>query len=206
LGNAALDVLRARIRALEGGPRIERRRAPSGVEIVDRLLGGLPVPGVVEVCGADGAGRTRLALDLAAAITSRRNLVAWVDPLCRLHPPAAAARGVALERLLILRPVCERASGSGWRGEDGTSLWAWSTEQILRSGSFPLVVTDLPPRTGSRRVLSHGWARAAEHGRCTAFVLSHRTTRELPADVRLSIGDRTVTVLRDRGGLQLLAG
>src|SRR5262245_4148542 len=100
MGNAAaLDVLRARIRALEGGPRIERRRAPSGVEIVDRLLGGLPVPGVVEVCGAEGAGRTSLALDLAAVITSKRNLVAWVDPLCRFHPPAAAARGIALERL-----------------------------------------------------------------------------------------------------------
>jgi len=194
MGNAAaLDVLRARIRALEGGPRIERRRNPSGVERIDRLLGGLPVPGVIEVCGADGAGRTSTALDLAAAITARHHLVAWVDPLCRFHPPAAAARGVALERLLVVRPV-----------EDGTSPWAWTTEQILRSGCFPLVVTDLPPRTGSRRVLSHGWARAAEHGRCTALVLSHRTTRELPADVRLSVGDRILTVLRDRGGLRVM--
>jgi hypothetical protein len=199
MGNAAaLDVLRARIRALEGGPRIERRRAPSGVEAIDRLLGGLPVPGVVEVVGADGAGRTRLALDLAAAITSeRRQLVAWIDPLCRLHPPTAAARGVALERLLIVRTV-----------EDASSPWAWATEQILRSGNFPLVVTDLPsanaPRMASRRVLSHGWARAAEHGSSTALVLSHCITRELPADVRLAVGERTLTVLRDRGGLRVL--
>jgi len=191
--SAALEALRARIRALEGGPRIERRRHPSGVEAIDRLLGGLPVPGVVEVCGADGAGRATVALDLAAAITTAHHLVAWVDPLGRFHPPAAAARGVALERLMIVRPV-----------HDGTSPWAWTTEQILRSGCFPLVVTDLPPRTGSRRVLSHGWARAAEHGRCTALVLSQRTTRELPADVRLSIGDRTLTVLRDRGGLNVV--
>ncbi len=190
MGNAAaLDVLRARIRALEGGPRIERRRTPSGVEAIDRLLGGLPVPGVVEVCGADGAGRTSTALDLAAAITARHHLVAWVDPLCRLHPPAAAARGVALERVLIVR---------------ARSSWEWTTEQILRSGCFPLVVTDLPPRTGSRRVMAHAWARAAEHGRCTALVLSQRSTRELPADVRLSIGDRMLTVLRDRGGLRVV--
>src|SRR5688500_9431093 len=103
MGNAAaLDVLRARIRTLEGGPRIERRRGPSGVEAIDALLGGIPIPGILEITGAEGAGRTGLALDLVAA---SRNLVAWVDPMSRLYPPAAAARGVRLERLLIVRPI-----------------------------------------------------------------------------------------------------
>ena len=198
MGNAAaLDVLRARIRTLEGGPRIERRRAPSGVDRFDALLGGIPVPGIVEITGAEGAGRTGLALDLAMACTASRKLVAWVDPQSRLYPPAAAARGVALEQLLIVRPV-----------EDGSSPWVWTTEQLLRSGNFPLVVVDLPPRTSgiaSRRVASHGWARAAEHGQCTAIVIASRTTRELPAAVRISIGDRRLTVLRDRGRLKLLS-
>ena len=198
MGNAAaLDVLRARIRTLEGGPRIERRRAPSGVERIDTLVGGIPVPGLVEITGADGAGRTSLAVELAAVCTTARRLVAWVDPMARLHPPAAASRGVTLERLLVVRPV-----------EDGSSPWVWATEQLLQSGNFPIVVVDLPPRSrgvGSRRVASHGWARAAEHGCCTAIVLSSRTTRELPADVRISVGDQRLTVLRDRGRLQLVS-
>jgi recombination protein RecA len=194
MGNAAaLDVLRARIRTLEGGPRIERRRGPSGVEAIDALLGGIPIPGILEITGAEGAGRTRLALDLVAA---SRNLVAWVDPLCRLYPPAAAARGVALERLLVVRPI-----------EDGSSPWVWTTEQLLRSGNFPLVVVDLPPRVpgvhASRRAASHAWARAVEHGQCTAVVIARRTTKELPADVRIAVGDHRLTVLRDRGRLQL---
>jgi hypothetical protein len=199
MGNAAaLEVLRARIRTLEGGPRIERRRGPSGVEAIDALLGGIPVPGLLEITGAEGAGRTGLVLDLVAACTRSRGLVAWVDPQCRLYPPAAAARGVALERLLVVRPV-----------EDGSSPWVWTTEQLLRSGNFPLVVVDLPPKGqgvhSSRRVASHAWARAAEHGQCTAIVIARRTTKELPADVRIAVGDHRLTVLRDRGRLALVS-
>ena len=38
MGSAALDALRARIRALEGGVAVRRRRAPSGVEALDALI------------------------------------------------------------------------------------------------------------------------------------------------------------------------
>lgn len=184
---AALDALRARIRALEGGPRVQRRRVACGVEALDEVLGGLVEPGIVEICGPDGAGRTRLALALAARVTCARRAVAWVDPRSRLYPPAAHDHGVVLERLLVVRPP-----------EDGSSPWAWATEQLLRSGCFSLVVVELPPRQGSRRALSHTWARAAEHGSCTAVVLSERPTRELPADVRLSVGSGRLFVVRDR--------
>ncbi len=186
---AALDALRARIRALEGGPRIQRRRVRSGVDELDAALGGLPEPGIVEICGAEGCGRARLALALAARVTRAGRAVAWVDPRARLYPPAAHDHGVALERLLIVRPP-----------EDGSAPWAWATEQLLRSGCFSLVVVELPPRDGSRRALSHTWARAAEHGHCTALVLSDRPTRELPADVRLSVGGDRLYVTRDRAG------
>jgi hypothetical protein len=83
---------------------------------------------------------------------------------------------------------------------DGADSWAWATEQLLRSGCFQQVVVDLPPRTGSRRALSHQWARAAEHGQCTAIVLGERPTRELPADVRVAVGGGRLTVVRDRSG------
>jgi hypothetical protein len=186
----ALDALRARIRALEGDTAVRRRRVPSGVGSIDALVGGLPQPGIVELSGPEGAGRARVALAVAATFGRGGLAVAWVDPSFRFYPPAAADHGVMLERLLVVRPP-----------EDGSAPWAWATEQLLRSGCFPLVVVDLPERTGSRRVLAHNWARATEHGGCSALVLSSKPTRELPADVRLAAGAGRLFVLRDRTGI-----
>lgn len=189
---ATLEALRARIRALEGGARVVRRRAPSGVDEVDELLGGLPKPGIVEVCGAPGSGRVRWVGALLAAATQRRRLVAWVDPLRRLHPPALHDLGVELPNLLVVRPP-----------EDGTSPWLWATEQLLRSGCFELVVVERPPVEGKalpRRPVGARWARAAEHGQSTALVLGERPARQLSADVRVSVGGGAATVVRDRGG------
>ncbi|MCA9493310.1 MAG: recombinase RecA, partial [Myxococcales bacterium] len=171
---AALEGLRARIRALEGGGVVRRRRAHCGVPALDEALGGLPLPGIVEISGAEGSGRARTALAVAARITATGRPVCWIDPGSRLYPPAAADHGVVLSQLLVIRPV-----------EDGSTPWAWVTEQVARSGCFSLVVVDLPERTGSRRSLSHGWARAVEQGGATLIVLSRRQTRELPADARL---------------------
>src|SRR5687768_9623325 len=186
-GAAALDALRARIRALEGGTPVRRRRAPCGVEALDALVGGLPTPGILELSGSEGSGRARVALAAAARTTRGGRSVAWVDPLRRFYPPCADDHGVDLDRVLLVRPP-----------EDGSAPWAWATEQLLRSGCFPLVVVDLPERTGSRRSLAHAWARAAEHGGSTAIVLVRRSMRELPADVRLSVGAGRMFVLRDR--------
>ena len=103
---------------------------------------------------------------------------AWVDPHGRLYPPAAADHGVPLERLLVVRPP-----------DDGAGAWAWATEQLLRSGCFPLVVLDhpAPPKT-PQRALSQGLSRAAEHGGSLLLVVSARPVKALPADVRLGVG------------------
>jgi hypothetical protein len=188
MGSAALDALRARIRAIEGGTVVRRRRAPTGVEVLDTLLGGLPEPGMVELSGAEGTGRFRVAFALAAAYGRAHRRVAWIDPHSRLYPPAAADHGVDLASLLVVCPPQD---------------WGWATEQILRSGCFPLVVVDLPEPgpAESRRPVAHGWARAVEHGRCTALVLTRKPSRELAADVRVSVGGERLVVVRDRTGL-----
>lgn len=189
MGAAALDALRAQIRALEGAPAIDRTRLPWGVPAVDGLLGGLPVPGIVELSGPEGSGRARVALALAARICRRGGRVAWVDPLRRLYPPAAEDLGVPLDRLLVVRPT-----------EDGTAPWAWATEQLLRSGCFGLVVVDHPGHNPRERAFSHAWARAAEHGGAVAVILARKPLRTLPADVRLAVGSGRLFVSRDRSG------
>jgi hypothetical protein len=191
----ALEELRAQVRALEGGAPVQRRRDPSGVEVVDQLIGGLPRPGIVEICGAVGSGRMRLVAALVARSTARHRAVAWVDPLRRLYPPALAAMGIPLRQILLVRPP-----------EDGSQPWLWAAEQLLRSGCFELVVVDRPdgPSEGlPRRPVGAKWARAAEHGQSTALVLGERPSKQLAADVRLSVGKGRVMALRDRGGPHL---
>jgi hypothetical protein len=199
MGSAApevLQALRAKIRALEaGGAPVQRRRVPSGVAQVDDLLGGVPVPGIVELSGPDGSGRTRIALAIAARSAVDRRAVAWVDSVRRLYPPAVADHGVPLERLLVVRPP-----------DDGAGAWAWATEQLLRSGCFPLVVVDHPGANATasktpQRALAHGWARAAEHGGSLCLVIATRPVKALPADVRIGVGSGSMVVLRDRAGV-----
>ncbi len=185
---AVLASLRAKIHEIEGGSPVERLRAPSGIQTIDALTGGLPVPGLVELSGLPGSGSARLALSLAAAITASGQAVAWVDPLGRLYPPTAFRLGLDPSRLLVVRPPA-----------DGQRAELWTTEQLLRSGCFALVVVDLPPGTPLRST-GHGWSRAAEHGRCTGLAVVDRPARWLPAEVRLSIRDGVATLVRDRGG------
>ena len=95
---ASLDALRARIREIEG-VRVRTQRTPSGVHAVDTLIGGLPTPGIVEICGPLGSGRTHLALELVHAALTQRKQVAWVDYEHLLYAPALEALGLPLHRL-----------------------------------------------------------------------------------------------------------
>src|SRR5688500_12678675 len=75
----------------------------SGWTQVDDLLGGgLPRGRLTEIAGARSCGKTSLALVTAARVTQGGQLVAWVDGASELYPPAAAASGVDLERLLLV--------------------------------------------------------------------------------------------------------
>lgn len=187
MGRADLDTLRAKIQRIEGGPVVARRRSPTGVSAFDELVGGLPKPGIVEVSAPAGAGRCRVVHAVLAEATRDRQTVAWVDPLQRFYPPAALDHGVQLERLLVVRPV-----------EDGRSPWLWATEQLLASGCFRWVVVDWPGNPNGPRIALQKWARAAERGDCTALVLAPRTTQGLPADLRFSVQDDQLVVIRDR--------
>ncbi|MEN0063692.1 MAG: hypothetical protein AAGA48_16185 [Myxococcota bacterium] len=189
MGRADLDALRAKIQEIEGGPLVVRHRSATGVPAFDTLVGGLPKPGIVEVAAPVGAGRCRAVHALLARATQTRQTVAWVDPLHRFYPPAAQDHGVILERLLVVRPI-----------EDGQTPWVWATEQLLRSGCFRWVVLDWPGSPQGPRIGLQRWARAAETGDCTALILSPRATQGLPADLRFSVRDGELTVVRDRIG------
>ena len=113
----------------------------SGWSSVDALLGGgLPRGRLTEVVGARSSGKTSFALAAAARTSSAGQLVAWIDGTGELYPPVAAALGVDLERLLIVK-------SSARPDEGGSGLAAARAGEIVaRSHAFGLVVLDLPER------------------------------------------------------------
>jgi recombination protein RecA len=135
---AVVAQLREQIRKLQAAPRSHLAVLRTGIVPLDGLFpeGGLPLGGALELWGEAASGRTSLGLRAVAAVGRELRLSAWVDGPGELYPPAAAALGVDLQRLLIVRP---QAPGQ----------LVWSAVQLARSGAFACVVLDLT-HTGVR--------------------------------------------------------
>lgn len=141
---ATIERLREQIRKLQAAPRTYLSGLRTGIAPFDGLFpgGGLPLGQAIELWGEAASGRTSLALRAVAAAHREARLAAFLDGPRELYPPAAAALGVQLERLLIVRP---KAPGQ----------LIWSAVQLLRSGAFACVVLDLT-HTGVRPSLAEG--------------------------------------------------
>src|SRR5512133_1016481 len=97
--------LREEIRRLERRPGRRDGRVACGIAAVDATLpgGGFARGALAELSGGPASGKTAVALALVAQLGAEE-LFAWVDGRGELYPPAAAARGVDLSRLLVVRP------------------------------------------------------------------------------------------------------
>jgi protein ImuA len=165
----AAAVARLRRHIAEVAPlRLRPGALSTGIEALDDAIGGWPRPGVAAVRGSPGSGRLGLVLPSLVTATAPGQHAAVVDAMGWLYPPGLP--GVALERLLVVRPGQERA--------------CWATEQLARSGAFPLLVLldPAPLRRPGRRLLS-----AAEAGRGTVIVVHERPDPDLFAAVRLEV-------------------
>lgn len=189
-----VEFLKDRIRELQAAPRQYLAVLRTGVAELDALLpaGGLPLGQAVEMMGEPASGRTSMALRAVAAAHREQRLCAYVDGPGQLYPPAAAALGVELSKLLIVRP---RVHGQ----------LVWSAVQLARSGAFTCVVLDLT-QTGVRLSLAEGkkLADAAIKGGSLLLLL---TTPEAPGEGMVRLRTKaegpeglSVEVLRNRGG------
>lgn len=125
------------------------RPLPTRLDAVDRLLaGGLARGRLVELTGRRSSGRFSIVLATLAAATRADEAAVLVDLGDGLDPESARAAGVALERLLWVRPGHLKQALIG-------------TEMSLNAG-FPLVVLDLgsPPVPGGRGAEA-SWLRLA---------------------------------------------
>ncbi len=140
-------------------PRLATGRPP-----IDALLGGgFPRGRLSEVAGPPSSGRTSLALALLAEVTRRGEVLAVVDAADAFDPASAESAGVALERVLWVRP----------RPPAGTPALRCA-ERLLEARGFALVLLDLaaapPPR-----IAPAAWprlARAAAAGGTALLALS----------------------------------
>ncbi|MDF1663439.1 MAG: hypothetical protein P1V97_16835 [Planctomycetota bacterium] len=122
---------------------IERRVRPktftgplykTGISALDQQLpGGALKPGtLIEIFSRQslGAGAWRLAFLILTHI-AKEGPSAYLDRHPKIYPPALAAMGVDLERLLIVKPPSHR-------------LALWSLEQLSLSSSFHLSIASVP--------------------------------------------------------------
>jgi hypothetical protein len=126
--------------ALEQEAGAPEHALPFGFEAFDRLLpdGGLLRGGVVELSITGCGLGTTLSLAAVRAFQQRREAsfgtsvkpwCAFVDPTSTLYAPGVSASGVALERLLVVRPPVEAIGRVALK--------------LVESNVFELVVVDL---------------------------------------------------------------
>ena len=181
------EVLRAKAPFLN-----ERHGHSTGTEALDRMLrGGFPQAALTVLSGPLGSGRMSVAAQFIAAHTLQGRPAAWIDGDDTLYPPALAARGVVLERLLVVRGAREK------------SLYA--AEQIIDSGVFGAVVVNgvdrwlTPPRARRLQLGTEG-ARVTTVVLASARAASHLTGAALTLQLVRRAHAIQVEVMRDRTG------
>src|SRR5207249_9621045 len=163
-----------------GSTRPERvARLSTGLAVLDEALaGGLPRGRVTELAGAPSTGRTGLACAIAATATRAGETIAWVDPADALEPEAAAAAGIALTRLLWVRP---RGVSDAFR----------ASEILLGAGGLGLVMLNVDaPRAGAG--VWPRLARAAERTGSALLVVAPRREAGTFAALGLELDARRV--------------
>ncbi len=182
---AVVEQLREKIRKLEAQPRELVMALRTGITELDDF-GAFRLGSGVELCGEEASGRTTVALSLCAAAGREKRLSAWVDGPSELYPPAAAAMGVTLSRLLIARP------------QPGQLVW--TAVQLLRSGAFTCVVLDVT-HTGVQLTMTDA-KKLLDAARTGGSLLVLVTSLGAPGQgfVRLKLATQSVS----KGGVRTL--
>jgi protein ImuA len=224
---ALLDRLRDEIRRIERRPDRRTGVVPCGLPAVDAALpaGGFPRGALSELRGGPSSGKTAVALALVASLPSDE-LAAFVDGTGELYPPAAAALGVDLGRLLIVRSapgdvqaraeVGRTTSELGSRpppyGEPRSEASArerprahvepfWAAEALLASGAFAAVIVDVPaPLRGAEGLLRRLQTAAEKGGAVGLWLATPGATARVPAGARLDLSLRDGRIVARRNG------
>jgi cell division inhibitor SulA len=132
-----------------GGGASHRPVQPSLYPILDRFLpgGGWPIGAVSELCFQQtGIGELQLLVPALSALSQRQRWVAWVNPPFLPYPPALAASGIRLGRMLLIRRPAVPEQPSSQQEETRHRQMLWALEQATRSGACSAVLAWLDER------------------------------------------------------------
>ena len=154
-------------------PLAPERALGTGWPVLDEMLGGgWPRAALTEILGEAHQGLP-LLLPLLARLSQGPRWLVWVSPPYLPYAPALAARGICLERLLLVRDVASAQA-------------LWAAEQALRSGVCATVLMWPGQLTGAqlRRL-----QLAAEQGDCSGVLFRPLRAAKVasPATVRLRV-------------------
>ena len=104
---------------------------PTGSIILDMALGigGLPKGRIVEIFGAESAGKTTLALSAVSQTQKQGGNAAYIDVEHALDPSYSQKIGIDLDKLLVSQP-------------DSAEQALEITEYLVKSGNIDLIVID----------------------------------------------------------------
>jgi hypothetical protein len=181
-----------------GGNTDEYATAPTGVTALDAVLaGGFPRGQLSEIVGARSSGRASVLLQMLAAATTRREIVALVDVLDMLDVSSAAAAGVDLGRLLWIRgQVLMHQGQCRDMNQRALDRAIKALTLVLQAGNFGLVAFDAaeaPPHALERLPFTT-WRRLQR------IIEGSQTACVLVGDTPIARSSGGVTVRLTRAG------
>jgi hypothetical protein len=183
-----------RLVAVRPASRLEVRPRPemvsTGIVQLDALTGGIPRGCLTQVCGRPSSGKSSMLLATMASVTRQGESCVLIDASDSFDPGSGAAAGVEFSKLLWVR--CGKSSSVFGRRASAKNVLAndqrptandalehvlKSTDLILQSGGFGLVVLDLAgiPDKFVRRIPLASWfrfQRTVEHTKTALMVVS----------------------------------
>ena len=155
----------------------------SGIDEVDRILGGFPRGSITEIHGSASCGRTSLLLAALAAATCNDETCAVIDCSDTFDLLSATRAGVLFEQLLWVR--CHSNLEHAFK----------ATDLLLHGGGFGLIIlslADMPARS-LRRIVSTWWfrfRRAIENAPTVLLVLAPVSCVRSCASVALELHNK----------------
>lgn len=141
------------------------RRLATGLAAIDALTGGgFPAGRLCEIAGPPSSGRTSIARALLGRATRAGEWTACVDAADAFDPESAEAAGIALERVLWVRPHGAREA-------------ARACARLLELRGFALIALDLAQGAERAPLPASAWqrlARATAASGTSLVVLSQR--------------------------------